>query len=386
MKAMVYELDHTAILTEVPGRKPFRVGIVGATGTVGQQLIRMLKDHPWFDLVTVAASEASAGKTYEEAVKARWCMDFDIPDTLRTLVVQDSQNIDIVSAGVDIIFCAVSMPHSQVAELENAYALKGVWVTSCNSALRMDPLVPIIVPLVNASHLDVIPIQRKARGYGTGAIIVKSNCSIQSFVIPLEPLRDLGIESINVHNEQAISGAGRNFQSWPEMSANIIPFIPGEEAKSQIEPLKLWGQLNSDGFKLATLPKIRAKCVRVGVLDGHTAYVTAKFAKKITSTEIVERWNNFRACEGLPSAPAQPVHYLTDPDRPQPRLDVMTERGMAVSVGQLVVEGQFCQFTGLSHNTILGAAGGAVLATELAVSRNLIYQRNLDAVLTRTTI
>jgi aspartate-semialdehyde dehydrogenase len=225
--------------------------------------------------------------------------------------------------------------------------------------------------------LDVIPLQRQERGYRTGAIMVKSNCSIQSYVIALEPLRDLGIERIRVHSEQAISGAGKTFKNWPEMDKNLIPFISGEEQKSEVEPLKIWGQVGPKGIVSAGGPSIKAKCVRVSALHGHTAYVRVKFKKPVTAAEILERWEKYQFSNGLPSAPRKQIHYLPQPDRPQPLLDVMTERGMAVSIGQLSVdpEDQETSFTGLSHNLILGAAGGAVLATEAAIARGLLFRR-----------
>jgi aspartate-semialdehyde dehydrogenase len=233
----------------------------------------------------------------------------------------------------------------------------------------------MVIPAVNAHHLDLIPLQRLTRGYSTGAIIVKSNCSIQSYVIALEPLKEFGIEKIRVHSEQAISGAGKTFEAWPEMERNLIPLIEGEERKSETEPLKVWGKLGADGIIPASSPKIKARCVRVGVPDGHTAYVSVNFKRPPTASQILERWEKFKV-EDLPSAPRKVIHYRTEPDRPQPRLDVMTENGMAVTLGQLSIEDDgIVHFTGLSHNAILGAAGGAVLATEAAIARGLVYRR-----------
>jgi aspartate-semialdehyde dehydrogenase len=233
----------------------------------------------------------------------------------------------------------------------------------------------MIIPAANADHLKVIEKQRKERGYKTGAIIVKSNCSIQSYVIALEPLREFGVEKVRVHSEQAISGAGKTFATWPEMLNNLIPLINGEEQKSEVEPLKIWGQLKDKGIELASQPKIKAKCVRVAVQDGHTAYVNVQFKNRPTEAEILERWNSFSACAGLPSAPSKFIHVRNEPDRPQPRLDVMTENGMAVTVGQLTVDDDGVSFTALAHNAILGAAGGAVLATELAIQQKLVERR-----------
>jgi aspartate-semialdehyde dehydrogenase len=352
-----------------------RVGILGATGMVGQQLVTLLTDHPWFEVVTVAASSSSVGKSYQEAVSGRWTQDSDIPNPIAALYVKDVQAIDEIAAVADAVFCAVNLDKEGVLKLEHAYADKGLWVTSNNSAYRSDPFVPMVIPAVNADHLDVVPFQRQARGYDTGAIMVKSNCSIQSYVIALEPLRGFGIEQIRVHSEQAISGAGKTFDSFPEIHRNLIPLINGEERKSEVEPLKIWGRVGPDGIEPAQGPRIKAKCVRVAVLHGHTAYVTVKFKSAPTEAEIRNRWEAYGPTERLPSMPGRLIHYLSEPDRPQPRLDVMTEGGMAVSVGQLSVDDNYVSFTGLSHNLILGAAGGAVLATEAAIARGLVYRR-----------
>jgi aspartate-semialdehyde dehydrogenase len=362
-----------------------KVAVLGATGMVGQQLIRLLTDHPWFEVVVLAASANSAGKSYAEAVRGRWAMETRIPDKIAAMNVGDVQAVDEIVSQVDIAFCAINLDKEGVLMLEHAYASAGAWVTSNNSAYRPDPFVPMVIPAVNPHHLDLIPRQRQSKGYRTGAIIVKSNCSIQSYVIALEPLREFGIESLSVHSEQAISGAGKTFETFPDIERNLIPLINGEEQKSEVEPLKIWGKVGTDGITPASGPKIKAKCVRVSVLHGHTAYVTVKFKVTPTESQILERWENYgltdeagRPCwsDELPSAPRKLIHYLPEPDRPQPRLDVMTENGMAVSIGQLKVDNdQLVSFTGLSHNLILGAAGGAVLATEAAVARQLVYRR-----------
>ncbi|MBA3570784.1 MAG: aspartate-semialdehyde dehydrogenase, partial [Pyrinomonadaceae bacterium] len=329
------------------------------------------------------------GNLYAEAVRDRWAMETRIPDEISAMDVWDVQAVDEIASLVDIAFCAINLDKEGVLRLENAYAAEGAWVTSNNSAYRPDPFVPMVIPAVNPHHLDLIPRQRQAKGYRTGALIVKSNCSIQSYVIALEPLREFGIESVSVHSEQAISGAGKTFETFPDIERNLIPMINGEEQKSEVEPLKIWGKVGVDGIVPASGPKIKAKCVRVSVLHGHTAYVTVKFRVTPTVAQILERWENFGSPDQagsptgqprwgaeLPSAPRKLIHYLPEPDRPQPRLDVMTENGMAVSVGQLKVDNdQLVSFTGLSHNLILGAAGGAVLATEAAVARQLVYRR-----------
>jgi aspartate-semialdehyde dehydrogenase len=353
-----------------------KVAVLGATGMVGQQLIRLLSDHPWFEVAVVAGSASSAGKSYSEAVRGRWTMESGIPGEIGTMNVWDVQAVDEIVSQVDIAFCAINLDKEGVLKLEHASAAAGAWVTSNNSAYRPDPFVPMVIPAVNPHHLDLIPRQRQAKGYRTGALMVKSNCSIQSYVIALEPLREFGIETVSVHSEQSISGAGKTFESFPDIERNLIPLIPGEEQKSEVEPLKIWGKLGTDGIIPAFAPKIKARCVRVGVLYGHTAYATVKFRETPTVDQILERWENYGSPEPLPSAPGKLIHYLPGPDRPQPRLDVMTEKGMAVSIGQLKVDNDhLVSFTGLSHNLILGAAGGAVLATEAAVARQLVYRR-----------
>lgn len=373
---MTTEIVHIADnQKELSGGK-LKVAVLGATGMVGQQLVRLLADHPWFEIAVVAASANSAGQTYADAVHGRWVMSSEIPTSIGPMKVRNVQEIKEIAAIADLAFCAVNLDREAVLRLEHDFAAEGVWVTSNNSAYRLDPFVPMVIPAVNRRHLEVIEFQRKARGYDTGAIMVKSNCSIQSYVIGLEPLRAFGLEDIRVHSEQAISGAGKTFQTFPEIERNLIPLINGEEKKSEVEPLKIWGQVSADGIVPARSPKIKAKCVRVPVLHGHTAYVTARFTSAPLPEEILERWRNYEALS-LPSAPRKQIHYVSDPDRPQPLLDVMTEDGMAVTVGQLNVDqkANLVSFTALSHNLILGAAGGAVLATEAAIADGLVYRR-----------
>ncbi|MBU6454328.1 MAG: aspartate-semialdehyde dehydrogenase family protein [Cyanobacteria bacterium REEB67] len=355
-----------------------KVGIVGATGMVGQQLLRMLKDHPWFEVTRLAASKNSAGVPYCQSVKDRWFMDFPLPEAIGSIQVVDADDIEAVTKGIDIVFCAVSLDKAAVLKLEDALARAGVFVTSCNSANRADALVPMMIPVANADHLSVLDIQRQERGYTSGgAVIVKSNCSIQSYVIALEALKAYEAETVFVHSEQAVSGAGKTFGTWPEMVENVIPYIGGEEQKSEIEPLKIWGKVGVKGIEPAQTPKITAKCVRVAVADGHTAYVNVRFKKAISKEAILAAWENFEGVKGLPSAPQKQIHYLSEVDRPQPKLDVMTDRGMAVSIGQLHVgDDNWVRFTALAHNTLLGAAGGAVLATELAVARGHVIQHS----------
>jgi len=361
-----------------------KVGIVGATGMVGQQLIRMLKDHPWFEVTKLAASKNSAGIPYSQSVKDRWFMDFALPEAIGKIVVVDADDLAQVTADVDIVFCAVSLEKAQVLALEDALAKAGVFVTSCNSAYRSDPLVPMMIPVANADHLAILEKQRQQKGYKTGAIIVKSNCSIQSYVIALQALQKFGPDQVFVHSEQALSGAGKTFATWPEMVENVIPYIGGEEQKSEVEPLKVWGKVTETGIESTKTPKIQAKCVRVAVSDGHTAYVNVHFEKAVSAEQIIESWENFAGVAGLPSAPTKQIYYKTEVDRPQPRLDVMADKGMAVTIGQLKVgEDNWARFTALAHNVILGAAGGAVLATELAVVKGYVYHLSKAKALSR---
>lgn len=369
------ERDAEGVVSIKGGR--LKVAVLGATGMVGQQFIRLLDNHPWFETAVVAASSNSANKSYSDAVRGRWTLASRVPERVAAMEVLDVQAVDRIASQVDLAFCALNLDKESVRNLEDAYARKGLWLTSNNSAFRQDPFVPMVIPAANPHHLSLIPHQRAARGYETGAIIVKSNCSIQSYVIALEPLREFGVERINVHSEQAISGAGKTFDTWPEMKDNLIPFIEGEEKKSETEPLKVWGEVTGDGIVPSAVVKIKARCVRVGVADGHTAHVTVKFKSTPTTAQILERWQRHARSHELPSAPRQLIHYRPEPDRPQPLLDVMTENGMAVTIGHLDVDGGegTLSFTALAHNTILGAAGGAVWATEAAIARQLLYRR-----------
>jgi aspartate-semialdehyde dehydrogenase len=349
-----------------------RVAILGATGMVGQTLIGMLQDHPWFSIVQLFASNASSQRIYQEAVLNRWWMDFPIPLSIQNMPVESIDSID--PSSLDLVFSAISLPKEEVLKLEDHLARKGLFVVSCNSAYRLNPLVPMIIPYVNPHHLSILHEQRLHWGYTKGAIIVKSNCSIQNYVIPLEPLKAYSIKTIRVHSSQAISGAGKTFATWPEMEDNMIPLIPGEEEKSETEPLKLWGEVQSTGIKMATTPQIKAKCIRVPIPNGHTGYVQVQFEDPhLTKEKILSHWNEFSPCPHLPSSASQVIAYHPDPDRPQPRLDLMRDRGMGVTIGQLEQEGPSTfSFTALSHNAILGAAGGAVLAAELALHEGYV--------------
>ncbi len=352
----------------------FKVGIVGATGMVGQRFVTLVENHPWFDLVLVAASSRSAGKTYEQAVGGRWAMPTAMPEFVKTMTVQDAANVAEIAAAVDFIFCAVDMPKAEIKALEYAYAQAECPVVSNNSAHRFTDDVPMIVPEVNADHTDIIPAQRKRLGTKRGFIAVKSNCSLQSYLPALHPLMaDFGVSKVLVCTYQAISGAGKTFETMPEILDNIIPFIGGEEEKSEQEPLKLWGHIEGDKIVNATSPLITAQCFRVPVTDGHTAAVFASFEKKPTKEQILDCWKNFKGPAqelDLPSAPKQFLHYFEEDNRPQPKLDRLLENGMAVSVGRLREDTIFdYKFACLSHNTLRGAAGGAVLLAELLAKK-----------------
>ena len=357
--------------------KQYRVGIVGATGMVGQRFVTLLENHPWFKLTTLAASGRSAGKTYEDAVGPRWAMTSPMPESVKKMVVLDASNVEEVASQVDFIFCAVNMPKAEIKALEEAYAKAECPVVSNNSANRFTPDVPMVVPEINADHIRIIDAQRKRLGTKRGFIAVKSNCSLQSYVPALHPLMKYGVEKALVCTYQAISGAGKTFETWPEMIDNVIPYIGGEEEKSEQEPLKLWGKIEGDHIENASSPAITAQCLRVPCSDGHMAACFVSFKGEKPSIEQIKAdWAAFsgRAQElNLPSAPKQFLHYFEEADRPQTKLDRNLEGGMAVSIGRLRPDTQYdYKFVCLSHNTLRGAAGGAVLLAELLCAEGYI--------------
>lgn len=351
--------------------KQYNVGVVGATGMVGQRFITLLANHPWFNITSLAASSRSAGKKYEDAVGKKWCMDTEIPEKVKDMIVRDATaDIDKITAEVDFVFCAVDMKKDEIKKLEEKYAKHECPVVSNNSAHRFTPDVPMVVPELNADHIKIIPSQRKRLGTKRGFIAVKSNCSLQSYVPALFPLHDkFGVKDVLVCTYQAISGAGKTFATWPEMIDNVIPYIGGEEEKSEKEPLKLWGKIEGDEIKLADSPNFTAQCIRVPVSNGHLGAVFVNFEKKPTIEEMKEIWKSFkgRAQElDLPSAPKQFLNYFEEDDRPQIKSERMLENGMAISIGRLREDTQYqYKFVCLSHNTLRGAAGGAVLLAEL---------------------
>ena len=354
--------------------KQYNVGILGATGMVGQRFATLLAEHPWFHVKVLAASPRSAGKTYEEAVGSRWAMSVPMPEKLRGMVVRDlNADIDAITAEVDFVFCAVDMKKDEIRALEERYAKAECPVISNNSAHRFTPDVPMIVPELNPEHLEIIPAQRKRLGTKRGFIAVKSNCSIQSYVPALHPLRKFGLTKVLACTYQAISGAGKTFETWPEMLDNLIPYIGGEEEKSEQEPLKVWGTIKDGEIVKAATPSITTQCLRVPVSDGHTAAVFVSFARKPEKEEILKLWEEFRGVPqelDLPSAPKQFIHYFAEDDRPQAALDRNLEGGMAVSVGRLREDTQYdYKFVCLSHNTLRGAAGGGVLLAELLAAK-----------------
>lgn len=358
--------------------KKYKVGVIGATGMVGQRFVSLLENHPWFELVTVAASSRSAGKTYEEAVSGRWFMTSPMPEKAKKLVIKSAQeDIDVIAGEVDFVFSAVDMKKDEIKALEEAYAKAECPVVSNNSAHRWTPDVPMVVPEINPEHIQIIGSQRKRLGTERGFISVKSNCSIQSYVPALHPLKDeFGLTKTLVCTYQAISGAGKTFETWPEMVDNVIPYIGGEEEKSEKEPLKIWGEIENGVIKTAAVPLITSQCIRVPASDGHMAAVFMSFEKKPSIDTIKERWAGFAGRAqilGLPSAPKQFLHYFEEENRPQTKLDRMLENGMAISIGRLREDTQYdYKFVCLSHNTLRGAAGGAVLMAELLCAEGYI--------------
>ncbi len=359
--------------------RKLRVGILGATGMVGQRFISLLEDHPWFEVVTVAASPRSAGKTYEEAVGGRWKMTSPMPEAVKKLEVANVNEIEKVAAGVDFVFSAVDMTKEEIRKIEEAYAKTETPVVSNNSAHRWTPDVPMVIPEVNIDHFDVIADQRKRLGTARGFIAVKPNCSIQSYAPCLAAWKEFGPKEVVATTYQAISGAGKTFKDWPEMVENVIPYIGGEEEKSEQEPLRVLGRVENGQIVKADLPKITCQCVRVPVLNGHTAAVFINFEKKPSKEELIQRLESYKGFPqeaDLPSAPKQFIRYLTEDDRPQVKLDVDYERGMGVTIGRLREDTIYdYKFIGLSHNTVRGAAGGAVLCAEALTAKGYIQAK-----------
>ena len=360
--------------------KKLKVGVLGATGMVGQRFISLLENHPWYEVVTVAASPRSAGKTYEEAVGDRWKMTTPMPEAVKKLTVMNVNEVEKVAASVDFVFSAVDMTKEEIKAIEEAYAKTETPVVSNNSAHRWTPDVPMVVPEINPEHFEVIKDQRKRLGTERGFIAVKPNCSIQSYAPVLTAWKEFEPYEVVATTYQAISGAGKTFKDWPEMEGNIIPYIGGEEEKSEQEPLRLWGKVENGEIVKANEPVITCQCIRVPVLNGHTAAVFVKFRKKPTKEELIERLVSFKGLPQeleLPSAPKQFIQYLNEDNRPQVTMDVDFEHGMGVSIGRLCEDTVYdYKFVGLSHNTVRGAAGGAVLCAELLTAQGYIQAKS----------
>ena len=353
-----------------------KVGILGATGMVGQRFIALLENHPWYEVTTLAASPRSAGKTYEEAVGGRWKMDTPMPERVKNIVVANVNEVEKVAAEVDFVFSAVDMTKEEIRAIEDAYAKTETPVVSNNSAHRWTKDVPMVVPEINPEHFEVIEAQKKRLGTTKGFVAVKPNCSIQSYAPVLTAWKEFEPTEVVVTTYQAISGAGKNFKDWPEMIENIIPYIGGEEEKSEQEPLRIWGKVVDGEIVKADGPVITAQCIRVPVLNGHTAAVFVKFAKKPTKEQLIEKMVNFKGLPqelDLPSAPKQFIQYLEEDNRPQVKADVDFENGMGISVGRLREDHVYdFKFVGLSHNTVRGAAGGAILCAETLTAKGYI--------------
>lgn len=356
-----------------------KVGILGGTGMVGQRFVALLENHPWFEVVTVAASERSAGKTYEEAVGERWKLNTPMPESVKKLIVKNVNSVDEVSQGVDFVFSAVDMTKEEIKAIEEAYAKTETPVVSNNSAHRWTPDVPMVVPEINPEHLAVIEDQKKRLGTERGFIVVKPNCSIQSYTPALHALKEFEPKIVVATTYQAISGAGKTFKDWPEMIDNVIPYIGGEEEKSEQEPLRIWGKVENGEIVKAAAPIITTQCIRVPVSDGHTAAVFVSFEKKPTKEQIIKAWKEYKGLPqelNLPSAPEHFIQYLEEDNRPQVKLDKDYENGMGISLGRLREDRVYhYKFVGLSHNTLRGAAGGAVLIAELLKAKGYITSK-----------
>ena len=353
--------------------KKLKAGIIGATGMVGQRFITLLNNHPMFEISVLAASSRSAGKKYEDAVAGKWKMTEEIPESVKEMIVYDAADVKTVSSMCDFTFCAVDMKKDEIRALEEAYAKAETPVVSNNSANRSMSDVPMVIPEINPDHIKIIDEQKKRLGTTRGFIAVKPNCSIQSYVPLLTPLKEYGIKEVVVCTYQAISGAGKTFNEWPEMVDNVIPYIGGEEEKSENEPLKIWGEIKDGAIVPAASPVITTQCIRVPVSDGHTAAVFVKFDKKPSKEEILSVWKSFGNGLGLPSSPEQFIHYFEEDNRPQAKLDRNSDKGMAIFAGRLREDKVYdYKFVGLSHNTLRGAAGGGVLIAEFLASKGYI--------------
>jgi len=378
IKRQMFALERQVKDKEIDMEK-LRVGVLGATGMVGQRFLSLLENHEWFEVVCVAASPRSAGKTYEEAVGDRWKLDTPMPEKVKKLIVENVNEVEKVSSQVDFVFSAVDMTKDEIKAIEEAYAKTETPVVSNNSAHRWTPDVPMVVPELNPEHLEVIKFQQERLGTKRGFIAVKPNCSIQSYAPALHALKEFNPVRVVATTYQAISGAGKNFSDWPEMVGNIIPYIGGEEEKSEQEPLRIWGKIENGVIVKAEAPLITTQCIRVPVLNGHTAAVFVDFEKKPSKEEMIAKWRSFKGLPQeleLPSAPKHFIQYLEEDNRPQVSLDVNYGRGMGISIGRLREDSLFqYKFVGLSHNTLRGAAGGAVLIAELLVKQERIQKK-----------
>ncbi len=356
-----------------------RAGILGGTGMVGQRFISLLENHPWFEVTTIAASKRSSGKRYEDAVSGRWKMDGPVPDSVKDIVVMDVSEVSKVSENVDLVFSAVDMTKDEIRAIEEEYAKTETPVVSNNSAHRWTPDVPMIIPEINSEHAEIIEAQRKRLGTKRGFIAVKPNCSIQSYTPVLAAWKEFKPVEVVASTYQAISGAGKTFKDWPEMEGNVIPYIGGEEEKSEQEPLKIFGRIENGVIIKAELPLITTQCIRIPVLNGHTATVFIRFETKPSKDELIEAMRSYKGepqSLGLPSAPKQFIRYMEENDRPQVTLDVDYENGMGITIGRLREDTLFdYKFVGLSHNTVRGAAGGAILCAELLKAKGYIDRK-----------
>lgn len=380
MTNISHSLPHSGgAAAEEMNMEKLKVGILGATGMVGQRFATLLAEHPWFEITTLAASPRSAGLRYEQAVGGRWKLETPMPEKVRDIIVKDVSKVTEVVSDVDFVFSAVDMKKEEIREIEEVYAKTETPVVSNNSAHRWTPDVPMVVPEINPEHYEIIKVQRERLGTSRGFIAVKPNCSIQSYSPALAAWREFEPTQVVVSTYQAISGAGKNFESWPEMVGNVIPYIGGEEEKSEREPLRVFGRIVGREIVPAESPLITSQCIRVPVLNGHTATVFVNFRKKPTKEELIDRLVSYRGLPqeyALPSAPKQFIQYLTEDNRPQVRLDVNFENGMGISIGRLRPDSLFdWKFVGLSHNTLRGAAGGGVESAEMLVKLGYITKK-----------